>query len=203
MPKINIGTDYSGVDAAEGFSDYAGPTPPKGLYRTVVSKWWLVKNKNDDPMFRVILEIAEPKGSEKHRYNGYAIWHNVNLTAKSAPFANAFFDALGVARKAVWTGGIVVSQKDDTVVGKIGDKKIAGLSVKVNTRRKEYPVGSGDYKLEGASFLPDTAKALSDDDGDEGFSDSDDEAVSNESDTPDDPATGASEPESEPDDDEF
>lgn len=197
MPKVNIGTDYSGVDAAEGFSDYSGPVPPKGLYRCNVSKWWLVKNRNDENMFKVILEIAEPKGSEKHRFNGYAIWHNVNLTAKSAPFANAFFDALGISRKAVWTGGIVVSQKDDTVVGKIGDKKIAGLSVKVNAKLREFPKDSGDYNLNAASFLPDTDKVTNDDDADEGFDNDPDEAASNESDLPDEPATGAS------DDDEF
>lgn len=170
MPKVSIlAGDYSKVDAAKGFSTYAGDTPPKGVYRTKATMWKIVDNSAGDQMLKIIFEIAEPKGSKKAKYNGYAIWHNSNLTEKGAPFANAMLDALGIPRKAVWGGGIITSKDDVEKIIKIGGKSPLGLEVMVSTARREYPKGSGDFSLNIVTFLgkPEEADEDSDDDDDE------------------------------------
>lgn len=156
MPRITINVgDFSGVKAAQGFNNYDGPTPPAGSYRIKTGLFRIVTNSSDDPMFKIVLEIAEPKSSEKAKYNGYAIWHNANITEKSAPFTNAMLDALGIDRKAVWAGadgGIVTFKEKPEDVKKIGTKLVKGLEALVTTKRAEYPPGSGQFKLEATSF---------------------------------------------------
>lgn len=191
MPKVKIAAgDFSGVDAAVGFNDYVGPTPPKGVYRTKTTLWRLTTNSKGDQMFKIIFTIDEPKGSKNAKYNGYAIWHNANLTQKSAPFVNAMLDALGVSRKAVWVAGVVTSRENPEDVVKIGGKSPIGLVVAISTRRKEYPVGSGEWQLEARTFLEASEADLSevdeDDDDDEDFEDDDEDSEEDDSDDDDD-----------------
>ena len=175
MPKVNLNVkDYSDVDAAEGFNNYAGPTPPKGAYICKTGLFRIVDNSSGDPMFKIIFEIAEPKGSKKAQYNGYAIWHNANITQQGAPYLNAMLDALGLPRKAVWSGaagGIVTSKENPEDVVKIGGTKVRGIEVFVTTKRDNYPVGSDEWNLKATSFssiddVPDRPEE--DDDDDEG-----------------------------------
>lgn len=192
MPKavINAG-DFTGTNAAEGFSEYDGPTPPKGSYKCKVSRWWLKDNSKGDKMFKIVLVIAEPKSSEKARYNGYAIWHNANLTNVGAPFANAMLDAMGLSRAAVWKGedgGVIVSKKDDEVVGRIGGRNIADLPVTViGTRKRRYgtEVEDDEWDLQARTFAPASKSPVGDDDVmDEPVAD-DDEPVADDSDSDD------------------
>lgn len=183
LAKIKVG-DFSDIDAAEGFSDYSGPTPPKGVYLFEVKKWWLVENKNSEPMFKIIFEIAEDKGSEKAKYNGYAVWHYANITEKSAPFLNAMLDALGISRKAVYASKIVLSQEKEDLVVKIGSKAVAGLEVLINTKREEWPKDSDEWRLKAASFAEATGRSVvtkdEDDTADDGdtYPDADGDEVS-------------------------
>lgn len=151
MPKISIGKDFSKTDAAVGFDTYAGPTPPKGVYDTKVTYARLTTNSNDDYMVKMIFTVDEAKGSPKAKFNGYAIWHNANLTEVSAPYVNAMLDALGVNRKKFWDG-LVVDPKDGETITKFGDKKPDTLRALVTTKRREYPVGSGEWNLSTVSF---------------------------------------------------
>jgi len=186
MPRVTINVgDYSGVTPAVGFSSYSGPTPPKGLYRCKTGLFRIVDNSNNDPMFKIVFEIAEPKG-DKSKYNGYAIWHNANITEKGAPYLNAMLDALGLDRKAVWAGangGIVTKKDKPEDVLKIGSKKVEGIEVLVTAKRKNYPVGSDQWELAVSSFAK--AGPVSDADDDEDEADLDDDG-SDESDADDD-----------------
>lgn len=170
--KIKTGGNHSKVDANKGFQNYDGPVPPKGLYRVVVKFWKIVENRNNDPMFKVLMEIAEPKASEKAKYNGYAIWHNANLTDKGAGFVNGMLDAFGINRDFVWEGPkqkIIVSQDDDEKITKIGTVKVDGLAVLVSTKKEEYPAGTGEFSLKAVSFAEAeaTKRASTDDEDDE------------------------------------
>jgi hypothetical protein len=173
MPKIRVTAgDFSGTDAAQGFSDYDGPVPPKGVYECRTKLWKIVENSSGDLMFKIIFEINEPKGSEKYRYNGYAIWHNASITEKSAPYLNAMLDAIGIPRAHIWREGgrIVTDPKDDETVIKIGGKSPLGMAVKVNAKQKEYPKDSDQFSLNVVSFLATkkaTGEDADDDDDDE------------------------------------
>lgn len=180
MPKVKIqaGANLASVDAAKGF--YAGDVPPRGLYRCRTKLFKLVENASGNQMFKIVFEIAEPKGSKKSKYNGYGIWHNANLTEKSAPFVNAMLDALEIPRKAVWGGVVVTSKNDDEKVLKIGTKSVLDIEVMVNTKREQY---KGDDKLTAVSFLPATEAS---EDADEDDDDEDEDSPEADGDDEDD-----------------
>jgi len=159
MKKIKFNV---GADAAEATSDsesfYDGPTPPKGVYRTRLKFLKLKTNKNNDPMLNGIMEIEEPKGSDKAKYNGYGIWFNINVTRQGAPYVNNFLDTLGFNKKAFWaTGGVTVDENEDPpTVTKIGAKTVGeGHLARLRTK---FKAASGGYdeslQVAGAGFLP-------------------------------------------------
>lgn len=199
MPKARIKVgDFSGVKATAGFTTYDGPVPPKGLYHVRAKLWKLVENKSGNAMFKILLEINEPKGSDKAKYNGYAIWHNANLTEQGAPYINAMLDAFDINRKGVWANGgagILLSREDTERVVSIAKKKVDGLEVLVTTKRDEWPKGSGDFSLKAVSFAP-----LNEAD-DDGGSDDDDEEESTEDAAPDDDDDDEPEDDDDPDED--
>lgn len=175
--KFNVGEDAAEVDSSsDGF--YDGPTPPKGVYRTSLKFLRVKDNKNGDPRIGGVCEIAEPKGSEKAKYNGYGIWLGMNVTKQSAPYINNFLDTFGFNRKAFWgAGGVTIDEADENGSGmlilKIGTKAVKeGAACRIRT--KFTPAKNGyDERLEvaGAGFLP-----LSGDDGGSAWDDEDDEA---------------------------
>ncbi len=167
LAKVKLG-EFADIDAAEGFSDYTGKTPPKGMYRTKVKFWKLVTNSKGDPMFKLLLEIAE-KG-EKAKFNGYAIWHNANITKVGAPYLNAMLDALQISR----SGKIVLSAEKEDRVTKIGGKAVDGLEVLVTCARKRKwgtEPEDDEWELEAKSFAPVGKVAASKSDEDEGDED--------------------------------
>lgn len=179
IAKVKLG-EFADIDAAEGFSDYTGPTPPKGMYRCKIKFLKLVTNSKGDPMFKVLFEIAENPKGDKAKYNGYAIWHNANITKVGAPYLNAMLDALGLSR----SGKIVLSAEKEERVTKIGGKEVDGLVVLITTARKrKYGTDPEDdeWELEAKAFAPagkvSTAKDEDpdEDDGDESDSDEGDE----------------------------
>jgi len=181
MPKVKIKAgDFSGVDAAKGFAAYSGPKPPKGVYKCKVKIWNLKINSSGDQMFKILLEIDEPKGSKKAKFNGYPMWHQANLTEKSAPFVNAMLDAMKVSRKAVWSVGVVTEQGGDinakmgTKVTKIAGKSPVGIEVLVVTKIDNY---NDDSKQVPASFLvvPEGYGSEAEEAGDTDAGDEDDE----------------------------
>jgi hypothetical protein len=174
--KFNVGEDAAEVDSSsDGF--YDGPTPPKGIYRTQLKFLRVKDNRNGDPRISGLCEIAEPKGSDKAKYNGYGIWVGLNVTKQGAPYINNFLDTFGFNRKAFWgAGGVTVDENDDPpTILKIGTKTVKeGAACRIRT--KFVPAKGGyEEKLEvaGAGFLP-----LSGDDGGSAWDDEDEEATS-------------------------
>lgn len=150
MPKVRLNVGDFDPDAAPatGFSNYAGPVPPAGLYRCRAKLWRLTKASTGNTMIKVIFEIDEPKNSEKSEYNGYAIWHNLVLVKKASPFVNAALVAMGINPKAL-SNDVVVKPDKTTDIVAIGGKKVNGIPVLVTAKRATF---EGNIKLEATSF---------------------------------------------------
>lgn len=149
MPKIRLSATDFDPDAAPatGFSNYDGPVPPAGLYRTRAKLWRLKKAASGNTMIVVIFEIADETG-EKAQYNGYPIWHNLVLTVKSSPFVNAALVAVGVDPHDLAEGTVTKADKTTDIVS-IGGVKVQGAPVLVTTKRETY---EGEVKLAATSF---------------------------------------------------
>lgn len=181
LRKISYDVDASGADeeAAEGIG-YTGPLPPKGVYRVKIKFMTGKPNKNNDLRLSGIVEIDE-KG-EKAKYNGYGIWYGENVTNSSAKYVNAFLDACGFSRQAVWkTKQIFRDELDETKVVKIGTKFIEDVPCRVNTRLEKDPNGdpdddNGGKRLGLVAWLPPSDDADADE-GDQWASGADDEAA--------------------------
>jgi hypothetical protein len=72
MAKIKIN-----VNDVEDFTAYDGPTPPRGIYTSQVTTAEVAKSKKGDDMLRFTTVIAEPKASEKSKFNGYPTFHHM------------------------------------------------------------------------------------------------------------------------------
>lgn len=87
--------------AAGGFSNYSGPTPPKGSYPAKVKRMEVVKIKGagankGKPRIRILLEIQTKQLPEKelHKYHGAPVWDGLNIIEGSEGFVNGFLHAL-------------------------------------------------------------------------------------------------------------
>lgn len=69
---------------------------PKGVFRVVIKKLTVVKNKNDDDMIKVVAEVNETD-KEKKGYNGWAFWTQENVTEASASFLKQFLRSFGAS----------------------------------------------------------------------------------------------------------
>lgn len=101
--------------------------PPKGPYLFNLKRLQGTESKAGDPMLKMVLELAEPKGTKKAKYNGYSIWYYQVSTKERASGVNGLLHALldgktPAQRKKVvesyWAGNVVVD--DDGFVKKIG-----------------------------------------------------------------------------------
>lgn len=164
-------------DAATGGNFYTGDVPPAGTYRCVVKFVKVKTNKNGDDMLNVLAEIREPKSSTKAKFNGYGIFNNLNVTDQGVPYVKAFWLALGADPDAFFKG---VGSIDTTVtpprIVKVGRKMLTDEDpVVITCKRTEYPVGSGEMRLEVRQYL--AADGAADEDEDDDVEVIDDEDV--------------------------
>lgn len=101
--------------------------PPKGPYLFNLKRLQGVESKAGDPMLKCVLELAEPKGTKKARYNGYSIWFYQLSTKERAGGVNgllhALLDGKPLAQRkkiieAYWSGNVVLDEQK--FVKKIG-----------------------------------------------------------------------------------
>lgn len=170
MPKIKLGLnaqDKAALDKAaeeNSFSRYDGEIPPNGLYKAVIkvvnymtSKDKVVNGETVEgkPQLRAVVEIKEPKGSEKAEFNGYALFHYITLPVDptyeyyglQSAQTKEFLCALAGGDDAAWKG-----YKDDNMVG--DESKVMKVT-KFGTYSHNHKVGSpvkimieqdGEYK---------------------------------------------------------
>lgn len=178
MPRLSFGIDAdeaAGAGIAEGFSDYSGDLPPAGSYKGVLKVLRAKKitggeNKGKHRL-QIGVEITDP------RYKGYFAWGGVNLIDSGLQFVNQFLNALGDGsdaslkklQKALFGPGPVVDDTGNNVeVKKIGTVTINSPKGErpmiVSLKRKEWPVGSGEFSCQINGYSPITS---SEDDGDD------------------------------------
>lgn len=161
---------------------YTGPVPPAGPYRGILKRMELVKtgpnSKNPGtPMLKLLVEIKEPKDSQKATYNTYGMWNNQMITEQSAPFVNQILNSLvggdekkfNAVKSWFWNGQLNTEKADGGHIHSIGKLKInspdAEIPVIVNTKkapaRGDYPerleinrwlVPSDDEKANNSAF---------------------------------------------------
>lgn len=191
MGKVKFGVkDAKAAASAEsGFSDYAGPIPPKGVYEGVLKTVNLKVSKSGHPMIFAVVEL-DSKDKKKAKYNGYPVMTNVVIMDKTLGMVNQFLDALAGStakgkrvRKLFWEDGIVVlkgeaadSNLGEIEVGKIGS--IGGIKMTGKNRiilsgePSEY---NGNTRFEQKQWIVPSDEMDEDDDLDEDDLDDDDE----------------------------
>lgn len=154
MARVKWGIGGEEPEEMEAFDVYDGPVPPVGVYRCKLRRLQIVTNRNGDDMVKWVMDIAEPKGSEKARYNGCGIWGQQNVTEQGKPFLKSVLvHGLGVS----WSDfiGKTVTESDErpTMVKSIGRKKFLDETIDVRAQLKRE-VYQGETRLAFGRFLP-------------------------------------------------
>ena len=115
--------------------------PKAGPYLAVVKRLQGTESKAGDPMLKMVIEIAEPKGSKKAKFNGYGIWNYIVSTKESASRVNQFLHAILDGKppaqrqkiiQAYWAGNVVIDEQG--FITKIGTWTVPQtIAIGVNT----------------------------------------------------------------------
>ena len=137
---LKVGAEAAKVDAVEGFSRYAGPVPPAGVYKAVIKSLQIKPLSSDKDRQKVlaIYEFSVPKGAPNAEYNGYAIFDHLTLPESiEEEYAdlkigkiNRLLDAIDPKlRQAFWGGAAIMDDKGEKIL-KIGTKVTGGKDFK-------------------------------------------------------------------------
>lgn len=174
MPKVTSwGIDDSepeDIEGGAGGARYSGPVPPAGVYNAVMKIAKMKKNKNGDDMMNFLFEIQDKDYKE---FNGYAIWHNQNITKQGSPYIKQMLNAMGAEWKDFLNKTVTEdsewSKEKPTNITKLAGMKVESLiEVAINTRRDKDL--NGNDRLSVFSFLPvqdSSGKGKDDDDEDD------------------------------------
>ena len=159
MPKwdaVGFGADNAEVEPDETYSTYDEATngvPPKGVYRFVAKRLKADETGPNSanpgsPKVVMVLEINEPKGTNKAKFNGYGIWLHRPVDPEYASRVNQMLLALlggtkltdakkKAVLKAFWNGTVVID--DEKFIKKIGTWNIPdAIDVAGSTREETY-----------------------------------------------------------------
>jgi len=159
---VGLGKENAEVEPEEGFASYDETlgVPPRSPYLCLVKQIKKTETGSDSkepgtPMVKLILEIAEPRGTKKALYNGYPFFvyrvvnsdwaGRVNQMLKAFLGNTKLTDAKKKAILEAFWDGKVVYDKDTDLITKIGTWTIPEtLLVGVTTRKEKY---EGDDRL--------------------------------------------------------
>ena len=174
MPKLKLGINKADaalldkVAAENTFESYTGETPDPGVYRAVAKTIWYVESNGEKskghPMFRIGVEIQEPKGSKNAKYNGFFRMHHIMLPidqdhenfGRQAGNLRQFLQAIDPTN-AAWKGyqldNITVTSDDPAKVTQLGAyKHNAKAGAKVIIVLKPGRVHKGQPTLDISQF---------------------------------------------------
>lgn len=175
MPKVDWAEDVDDAitaddieSAEDGYQQYAGDTPPAGVYRFRIGRIKFRTASTGTKGLSVRMSLDGSWKPAHRKYDGCPLWDNIWMTRGSAPFVKAFAAAIGVSAVDITTK---VVRDDDDVITKIGRKLIEEdeIVVYVAVKRGEWPEGSGDFRIEksGTGFQVVEADDPDDEDEDE------------------------------------
>ncbi|WGH22073.1 hypothetical protein [Gordonia phage MerCougar] len=156
--KLKIGAEAAKVEAATGFANYTGPTPPPGVYAAKIKQLQIREtkggeNKPKKPMLVAIIEFEAPKSHENSAYNGFAIFHRLVIPESmeedyidlKVGQINRLLDAISgddKLRAVFWGGNAVMDDEGKKIIrmGKLvtSGKNFKGFSVVVSARGENY-----------------------------------------------------------------
>lgn len=124
MPKLKITDEDLDVEELENaevrerdYEPYDGPEPPKGtILRGYVKKLWWTYTQNDDAML-IALFIAADNVGTRAKYNNWASFDRIALTAAAKFRWKPFLDAFGLTIREVKTKTFVEADAE----GNMGD----------------------------------------------------------------------------------
>ncbi|QAU07309.1 hypothetical protein SEA_NOSILAM_66 [Gordonia phage NosilaM] len=156
--KLKIGAEAAKVEAATGFANYTGPTPPPGVYAAKIKQLQIKETKGSEdkpkkPMLVAIIEFEAPKSHDNSIYNGFAIFHRLVIPESmeedyidlKVGQINRLFDAISgddKLRAVFWGGNAVLDDKGEKIIrmGKLvtSGKDFKGFPVVVSARGENY-----------------------------------------------------------------
>lgn len=154
MPKVKWGgADFAdAIDSAEeGFEEYTGPKPPRGVYRFRITRLYKSESSGGFPQMEVYLEMDPPKEKREHaNYKGFFMrnWIIVKEDGSTGFKVKPFLAALGITPKQFATGTVVGDAEEGNdgaerfPITKMGTVKFPGAHVwgyiKPSRRDPEY-----------------------------------------------------------------
>ena len=150
---LPIGPDAAAVEAVEGFSNYTGPTPPPGIYPSVVKQISIEETKTTKKMMlRAITEFRADKDDARKKYNGYAIFHYLVIPeSKDEEYyglqvgqINRLLDALSTndpaVRKAFWSNQADLDAEGKKIqkIGKVNLTGKEGVPIIISARSENF-----------------------------------------------------------------
>lgn len=201
IKKMDFSNVNGGADAEATVGNfYDGPTPPyKEPLRGIVKRVTIGAIKSGAnkgaPRINMLCEVQEPSKSKNAKYNGYGVWHGLNVTDQGAGYVNQWLNSLAgeseVAQKKLkrsfWGAGGVKVDSDDHLIT-IGTFKISspnGTSP-VAWVGKKGKSQDGEERYEIGSFLIPKGSSSDADEDEEEFEDDEEEEFDDDADDEDD-----------------
>lgn len=157
MGKVKWNTSGSEVDQVEveereTFEPYDGPIPPNNSVLQVSLKWARVADFNSgNGGLKLLMEVAEPDGSPKAKYNGCPLFENLVDVDTQAWKIRQWLDAIGGTGKD-WDGCVSADDGNgNEVITKFGRVKADGLKLRVQTQVEVY---EGERRAKVRNYLP-------------------------------------------------
>lgn len=148
MGKVDWGGGFTAEDidkADRGFTPYAGPQPPAGMYKFKLKVLRRRTSSKGNPQLMLGLELVPRKESEK-KFKGYFLTHFITITDGTLFRLAPFLDAIGVKGKDFISRTV---EDEDQNIKKIGKW--------VNDGKQELMVSIGldnQQRWEAKNFAP-------------------------------------------------
>jgi hypothetical protein len=174
LPKATWGGDLTAadIDGAErntGFTPYAGPLPPAGVYRFAIKQMKKGESGSGNPKLLTIAELDGSWKPEHKKYDGAPLFDHMPVMKQTAFRIAALTDALGISASEFLSKMVVDEDGKVTKLGSLGDPN--GLLIYINVKRRPAENGYAEQlQLSGTGYIP---APESGDEGDEDQTDGD------------------------------
>lgn len=134
MPKIKTKVNHKAVNS---FLPYDGPALVTGSYNAILKNPAIRTSQAGNIYLNMVFEVAEPKSSEKAKFNGAAIWGRIMFMSEhenAQAVYRTFLEAVGAPSNdpemAHQSDEDLETQKGSKLLS-IGGKKIEGRKVRI------------------------------------------------------------------------
>lgn len=172
MPKAKWGefgaSDIDNAESRGGFTPYAGPIPPSGLYRFITKQMKVGRSQAGNPKLQTVLELDGTWKDNHKKYEGCPLFDNMPVMKSTDFRVRAFCDAYGITSKEFVTG--IITDDDGKVTKLASAGEPAGIEVYINVQKRAATDAYAEgLQLNGTGYLPvdEVADDADDADGDD------------------------------------